>query len=43
MFSDSDNWSTLSRINLNKLFSLGNSYIKTVINDLPNPLWKHIL
>ena len=33
MFSDSDNWSTLSRINLNKLFSLGDSYIKTVIND----------
>ena len=43
MFSDSDNWSTLSRINLNKLFSLGDSYIKTVINDLRNPFWKHIL
>ena len=43
MFSDSDNWSTLSRINLNKLVSLGDSYIKTVINDLRNPFWKHIL
>ena len=43
MFSDSDNWSTLSRINFNKLFSLGDSYIKTVINDLRNPFWKHIL
>ena len=43
MFSDSDNWSTLSRINLNKLFSLGDSYIKAVINDLRNPFWKHIL
>ena len=37
MFSDSDNWSTLSRINLNKLFSLRDSYIKTVNNDLRNP------
>ena len=43
MFSDSDNWSTLSRINLNKLFSLGDSYIKRVISDLRNPFWKHIL
>ena len=43
MFTESDNWSTLSRINLNKLFSLGDSYIKTAINDLRNPFWKHIL
>ena len=41
--SDNDNWTSLSRINLNKLFSLGDSYIRTVINDLRNPFWKHIL
>ena len=33
MFSDNDNWISLSRINLNKLFSLGDSYTRTVIND----------
>ena len=33
----------MSRINLNKLFSLGDSYIRTVISDLRNPFWKHIL
>ena len=43
MFSDNDNWTSLSRINLNKLFSLGDSYIRTVINDLRNPFWKHTL
>ena len=43
MFSDNNNWTSLSRINLNKLFSLGDSYIRTVINDLRNPFWKHIL
>ena len=43
MYSDRDNWSSLSRINFNKLFSLGDSYIRTIINDLRNPFWKHIL
>ena len=33
----------MSSINLNKLFSLGDSYIRPVINDLRNPFWKHIL
>ena len=26
IFSDNDNWSSLSRINLNKIFSLGDIY-----------------
>ena len=43
IFSDGDNWSTLSRLNWNKLFVLGDAYIRTVINDLRNPFWKHIL
>ena len=43
MFSDNDNWTALSRIHLNKLFSLGDSYIRTVINNLRNPFWEHIL
>ena len=41
--SDNDNWSSLSSINLNKIFSLGDTYSKTVIKDLRNPFWKNIL
>ena len=40
IFSDNDNWSSLSSINLNKIFSLGYTYSKTVIKDLRNPFWK---
>ena len=43
IFSDNDNWSSLSSINLNKIFSLGDTYSKTVIKDLRNPFWKNIL
>lgn len=43
MFSDNDNWSTLSKVNFNKLFSLGDAYVRTVINDLRNPFWKNVL
>ena len=43
MLTDNDNWTSLSRINWNELFSLGNSYIRTVINDLRYLFWKHIL
>ena len=42
IFSDNDNWSSLSSINLNKIFSLGDTYSKTVIKDLRNPFWKNI-
>ena len=41
IFSDNDNWSSLSSINLNKIFSLGDTYSKTIIKDLQNP--KNIL
>ena len=40
IFSDNNNWSSLSRINLNKIFSLRDIYSKTVIKDLRNPFWK---
>ena len=40
IFSDNDNWSSLSSINLNKIFSLGDTYSKTVIKDLRNPFWR---
>ena len=40
IFSDNDTWSSLSRINLNKNFSLRDIYSKTVIKDLRNPFWK---
>ena len=43
IFSDNDNWSSLSSINLNQIFSLGDTYSKTVIKDLRNPFWKNIL
>ena len=43
IFSDNDNWSILSRINLNKLFSLGDAYSNTVIKDICNPFWKNVL
>ena len=43
IFSDNDNWSSLSSINLNKMFSLGDTYSKTVIKDLRNHFWKGIL
>ena len=43
IFSDNDNWSILSRINLNKLFSLGDAYSNTVIKDIRNPFWKNVL
>ena len=43
IFSDNDNWSSLSRINLNKILSLGDVYSKTVIKDLRNPFWKNVL
>ena len=43
IFSDNDNWSSLSRINLNKIFSLGDIYSKTVIKDLRNPFCKNVL
>ena len=43
IFSDNDNWSSLSSINLNKIFSLGDTYSKTVIKDLRNPFRKNIL
>ena len=33
----------MSSINLNKIFSLGDNYSKTVIKDLRNPFWKNIL
>ena len=33
IFSDNDNWSSLSSINLNEFFSLGDTYSKTVIKD----------
>ena len=42
IFSDNDNWSILSRINLNKLFSLGDAYSNTVIKDIRNPFWKNV-
>ena len=40
IFSDNDNWSSLSRINSNKIFSLRDIYSKTVNKDLRNPFWK---
>ena len=43
IFSDNDNWSSLSRINLNEILSLGDVYSKTVIKDLRNPFWKNVL
>ena len=43
IFPESDNWSSLSMVNLNKIFSFGDRYAKTVIKDLHNPFWKHIL
>ena len=43
LFSDNDNWSILSRINLNKLFSLGDAYSNTIIKDIRNPFWKNVL
>ena len=39
IFSDNDNWSSLSSINLNENFSLVDTYSKTVIKDLRNPFW----
>ena len=43
IFSDNDKWSILSRIYLNKLFSLGDAYSNTVIKDIRNPFWKNVL
>ena len=43
IFSDNDNWSSLSWINLNKIFSSGDIYSKTVIKDLRNLFWKNVL
>ena len=43
IFPDSDNWSTLSRINFNKITSMGDAYSGEVIKDLRNPFWKNIL
>ena len=43
IFADSDNWSTLSRINFNKITSMGDAYSGEVIKDLRNPFWKNIL
>ena len=40
IFSDNDNWSILRRINLNKLFSLGDANSNTVIKDIHNPFWE---
>ena len=43
MFADNDKWSTLSRINFNKIISMGDAYSGEVIKDLSNPFWKNIL
>ena len=43
IFADSDNWSTLSRINFNKITSMGDAYSGEVIKDLRNLFWKNIL
>ena len=43
IFSDNDKWSSLSRIILNNIFSLGDIHSKTVIKDLRNPFWKNVL
>ena len=40
---DNDNWSTLSKINFNKIVSMGDAYSGKVIKDLRNPYWKNIL
>ena len=38
-----DNWSTLSNISFDKMFSLGDSYCKFVCRTLYNPFWRDIL
>ena len=43
VFSHSDSWSNLSRINFDKLFAVGDSYARAIINDLHNPFWIDIL
>ena len=43
IFSDNDNWSTLSKINFNKIASMGDAYSGIVIKDLRNPFWKNVL
>ena len=43
IFSDNDNWSTLSKINFNKIASMGEAYSGIVIKDLRNPFWKNVL
>ena len=40
---DNDNWSTLSKINFNKIVSMGDAYSGMVTKDLRNPFWKNIL
>ena len=43
IFSDNDNWSILSRIKLNKHFSLRVAFSNTVIKDIRNSFWKNVL
>ena len=36
-------WSSLSNININRIFSMGENYAETKAKELRNPFWKDIL
>ena len=43
IYSNNDNCRHLSKINISKLFSLGDLYCREQLKNIRNPLWKNMV